>query len=260
MKNKEHYDLRKITYQYRQEGTQWHFEIFEGPIQDYDNMIYDIIIEPEDLDEWDTNNALAEWLEKEFRPFLKVSEGERIILRNLNPEYGHIYRDNSGVLFVSSFKVSPYDDEEESLTPLEPFSHLFKFIKKNESYSIAELLLKPKEPLFYNRIKDDVYLGILTVTDFEVSIRRRLSGLLLNVINKKQRKVVVDMALKTGLNEYRFLEYDVANDGKIILDSSKTVNLDEDLISLANSFIREKKDILKNSMLSTAERERLLTN
>lgn len=260
MKNKEHYDLRRIKYRYRYNNGQWLLEFFEGAILE-SNKIGDVIAtDPSKCSDEQHINAITEWLESEFKPFLEVSEGEKIILRNLNPEYGFIYRDNSGTLFVSSFRVSPYDDEEETLIPLEPLSHLFKFIKENETYSIAELLQKPKSRLLYNRIKDDVYLSILTIADFEVSVQKLLSDLLLNVNNKKQRKVIVDMVLKTGLNEYRFLEYDVANDGRIILDSSKTVNLGEDLINLANSFIQEKKDILKNSMLSTAEKERLLTN
>ena len=253
MKNKEHYDLRKIKYRIRRaEDALWHFEIFEGPIQE-SNKIGDMV-KKEHIDEW---NPLLTWLEAEFKP--QINAGEEIILRNLDYKYGFIYRDNSGILFVSSFKISPYDDEEESLTSLEPFSHLFKFIKRNETYSIAELLLRKPKSL-YNKIEDDVYLGILTITDFEVSVRKLLSNLFLNVNNKKQRKIIVDMALNTGLNEYRFLEYDVADDGKIILDSSKTADLREDLISLANSFIQKEKDVLKNSMLSAADRERILNN
>ena len=68
----------------------------------------------------------------------------------------------------------------------------------------------------------------------------------------------VDLALKVGVNEYRFVVYDITDDGKILWNSSKYITPCEDIVKLANSFIRQKSDILSNSMLSNAAQAILL--
>lgn len=66
------------------------------------------------------------------------------------------------------------------------------------------------------------------------------------------------LALKVGVNEYRFVVYDITDDGKILWNSSKYITPCEDIVKLANSFIRQKSDILSNSMLSNAAQAILL--
>ena len=85
-----------------------------------------------------------------------------------------------------------------------------------------------------------------------------LSSVLVGTQNRMERKVIVDLALKVGVNEYRFVVYDITDDGKILWNSSKYITPCEDIVKLANSFIRQKSDILSNSMLSNAAQAILL--
>lgn len=76
--------------------------------------------------------------------------------------------------------------------------------------------------------------------------------------NRTERKVIVDLALKAGANKYRFVEYDVTDDGKILWNSAKYVIPCKDIVRLANSFIRQKNEILTNPMLSNIAQTMLL--
>ena len=105
---------------------------------------------------------------------------------------------------------------------------------------------------------DKNYIGIVTVLDYETSIRKCLSSVLVDTQNRMERKVIVDLALRIGVNKYRFVVYDITNDGKILWNSGKYITPCEDIVKLANSFIRQKSDILSNSMLSNAAQAILL--
>ena len=107
----------------------------------------------------------------------------------------------------------------------------------------------------YNPIMDRIsnYIGILTVLDYETSVRKCLSSILVDTQNRIERKVIVDLALKVGVNKYRFVAYDITDDGKILWNSGKYVTPCEDIVKLANSLIRQKSDILANSMLCRSD-------
>ena len=61
------------------------------------------------------------------------------------------------------------------------------------------------EKVVYNPIMDKNYIGIVTVLDYETSVRKCLSSVLVGTQNRMERKVIVDLALKVGVNEYRFV-------------------------------------------------------
>ena len=116
------------------------------------------------------------------------------------------------------------------------------------------------EKVVYNQIMDKNYIGIVTVLDYETSIRKCLSSVLVGTQNRMERKVIVDLALRVGVNKYRSVVYDITNNGKILWNSGKYITPCEDIVKLANSFIRQKSDILSNSMLSNAVQVTLLRN
>ena len=111
------------------------------------------------------------------------------------------------------------------------------------------------EKAVYNPIMDRIsnYIGILTVLDYETSVRKCLSSILVDTQNRIERKVIVDLALKVGVNKYRCVAYDITDDGKILWNSGKYVTPCEDIVKLANSLIRQKSDILANSMLCRSD-------
>lgn len=115
------------------------------------------------------------------------------------------------------------------------------------------------EKVVYNSIMDKNYIGILTILDYEIPVRKCLSSILVDTHNRTERKVIVDLALKAGVNEYRFVVYDITDDGKILWNSSKYITPCEDIVKLANSFIQQKSDILSNSMLSNVAQAMIVT-
>lgn len=114
------------------------------------------------------------------------------------------------------------------------------------------------EKFIYNPISDKNYLGIITMLDYETSLRKCLSDIIICTQNRPQRKIIVDLALKVGINKYRFVEYDIAGDGKIQWNSAEYITPDNNIIKHANIFIKQKKEILANSMLPNATQDKLL--
>ena len=116
------------------------------------------------------------------------------------------------------------------------------------------------ERIMYNQIIDKDYIGVVTILDYETSVRSCLSTILVATQNRHERKIIVDLALKVGLNDYRFMVYDITDDGKIIWNSSKYIIPCDNIVTLANSFIKQKSEILPYSMLSSAAQAMLMKN
>ena len=114
------------------------------------------------------------------------------------------------------------------------------------------------EKVVYTPIVDKNYIGILAILDYETSTRKCLSSIWVDTQNRIERKVIVDLALKVGVNKYRFVAYNVTDGGKILWNSGKYVTPCVDIVKLANSLIRQKRDILANSMLDNATQAILL--
>ena len=114
--------------------------------------------------------------------------------------------------------------------------------------------------LIYTHITDDDYLGIITMLDYETSLRHSLMDLSVAINGYEKRKVIVDLALKTGINKYRFASYSVNDDGKVLLNSSKYISPCDRIVKFANSIIRQHPEILSNSMLPKAEQHELISH
>lgn len=105
----------------------------------------------------------------------------------------------------------------------------------------------------YNEINDKNYLGIITILDYRILVQKYLSKFTC-IKTQEDKKIIVDLALKIGINKYRFVSYDISDDGKVILSSKEYINPSTDIVILANSFIVREKRILRNSILSNSER------
>ena len=81
------------------------------------------------------NGFTARKLEGFFnRPVkLRLTEDERVILRNLQPEITLIGRTGANELFIAI-------DSTDEFVDFYCYDHLFQFIKENEEYEIKELL------------------------------------------------------------------------------------------------------------------------
>lgn len=114
------------------------------------------------------------------------------------------------------------------------------------------------EKVTYNQITDNKYLGIITILDYETSIRKCLMDIFICTQNRLERKVIIDLALKSGINEYRFVVCNITEEGTVLWKSSTYITPCNNIVQLANSFIRQRSDILLNSMLPSTTKKILL--
>ena len=93
------------------------------------------------------NDYTCEVLLWERKEKPKLTEDEKVILRNLPKKYKWIARDKSGLIFLCSKKPSKCNYSWIGYNDIAfPYYHLFQFIqwKDEEPYSIEELLGKEK--------------------------------------------------------------------------------------------------------------------
>ena len=105
------------------------------------------------------------------------------------------------------------------------------------------------EKVVYNSIIDKNYIGIVTVLDYETSVRKCLSNVLFNTQNRMERKVIVDLALKVGVNEYRFVVYDITDDGKILWNNIDLQNIDTDWLYSKIAYIPQNIVLFAGTMI-----------
>lgn len=114
------------------------------------------------------------------------------------------------------------------------------------------------EKLVFHQMADNTYIGIVTILDYEIAVRKCLTEMSFPPEREKKRKVIVDLALKSGINQYRFVVFDVSNDGRILWSSNQYINPNSEVVNLANTILSEKKEIVSHSMLSNTKKEELL--
>lgn len=112
------------------------------------------------------------------------------------------------------------------------------------------------EKYLFHSISNSEYLGIVTVLDYEMRLNSYLSELVLPSF--KGKKALVDLALKSGLDEYRFVAFDVDDQGKIILSTNSYIKVSKDIEKAANSFLQQRSDIVNNSFLTDTQKREIL--
>ena len=111
----------------------------------------------------------------------------------------------------------------------------------------------------YHEIDDSEYLGIVTIIGYRVSTTNYLKNKKFKYKGKSS-KILVDLAMKLGLSEYRFVEYYLSESNTIIPETGDYAYPSEDLIKLANGYVRELKDFFPASFLASNEQEIILNN
>ena len=112
--------------------------------------------------------------------------------------------------------------------------------------------------LCVNMLNDSRYIALITVLDYEILVSKYLKQLSFEASPNKSEHVLVDFALKTGIDKYRFVEFDINESGKIDLNSHRYVSLNTFYESLANNYLKEKKEIVLNSILTDSQINQLL--
>ena len=98
-------------------------------------------------------------------------------------------------------------------------------------------------------------IKLITVLTNEISVHKCILKYIseLNLINQN---LIIDMALKTGLSKYRFVNVR-SSDNKLIIGD---YIVDNDLEKMANAVLREHLELLENSMLSSISIEYIKNN
>lgn len=114
------------------------------------------------------------------------------------------------------------------------------------------------EKLYVNMLNDSKYIALITVLDYEILLSKYLNQITFKSSPNNFKRVLVDLALKSGIDQHRFVEFNINESGKIELKSHKYVLVDLFYENIANEFLREKKDIVLNSILTESQKEKLL--
>ena len=111
--------------------------------------------------------------------------------------------------------------------------------------------------ILINSIIDNEYVEIITLLDYELRVNNLLSELVFPVETFK-KKIIVDLALKSGVDEYRFVSFEVGAEGKIILGTNRYIEVSKDIERMANIFLQKQSDIVLNSFLTDKEKNEIL--
>lgn len=111
-----------------------------------------------------------------------------------------------------------------------------------------------------NSLFTDNYCFLVTVLNYEIFLEKLLSELSFSGFVDDSRKIIVDLALLTGINKYRFAEYALDRYGKLILQSYRYVQLDKNIEDVANKYLSCETDIVKNSMLPISKKQYILNS
>lgn len=113
--------------------------------------------------------------------------------------------------------------------------------------------------LIFSLLSDSMYYGIITILDYEIRLSNCLAKLTFPPSeNDNERKIIVDMALKSGMDHYRFIDFAIDKQGKIILNSHSYTQLDQYLEKKANCILQENGDVVLNSILPEYKKNELL--
>lgn len=113
------------------------------------------------------------------------------------------------------------------------------------------------EKYMYHAMNDVLYSGMVTILDYDARLNTCLSELSFPPAEYFGKKIIVDMALKTGMNQYRFLEATMNDKGKIQTENINNVQVTPALEIQANTFLLERMDIVRNSMLPRSKKREL---
>lgn len=113
------------------------------------------------------------------------------------------------------------------------------------------------EKYVFHSIINSEYLGIVTILDYEIRLSSYLSELVFTSCFKG-KKALVDLALKSGIDEYRFVAFNIDDNGKIILNSNSYTKVSKEIEKAANCFLQQRRDIVNNSFLTDTQKKKIL--
>lgn len=105
-----------------------------------------------------------------------------------------------------------------------------------------------------NKLNTSEYSKMVTLLDYEIKISNYLKAIRLSP-DMNNPKLLIDTALCSGLNEYRFVEVIVKNDGLIDLNSFKYVEVSKEVLKIANNILSKEPIALSRSILTLPQKK-----
>lgn len=99
------------------------------------------------------------------------------------------------------------------------------------------------KPYLINSLKKDGFDAIVTLLDYQTQISRCLKSIRMSP--SETGKLLIDTILCSGMNEYRFIETTLNEDGTINLNQYKYVSVSNDVLEKANEIVKHQPIFLK---------------
>ncbi|WP_127161352.1 type II toxin-antitoxin system RnlB family antitoxin [Veillonella sp. VA137] len=109
-----------------------------------------------------------------------------------------------------------------------------------------------------NSLEKDGFDAIITLLDYQTQISKCLKSIRMSL--GKTRKLLIDTILCSGMNEYRFIETTLNEDGTINLNHYNYVNVDNDVLEKANEILKYQPVFLRNSVLPESQIKKIAQN
>ena len=106
-------------------------------------------------------------------------------------------------------------------------------------------------------IEAEDYSILISLLDYRQGILEQLSSI--NITRSKNKMVLVDTALVSGMNEYRFIDLPVIEDGTLDLANFKYVFPSQNIVNNSNKILARQKKFVKHSVLSNSQISALLS-
>ena len=106
-----------------------------------------------------------------------------------------------------------------------------------------------------NDVNTDEFRKIITLLDYEMKISDVLKSI--NLSSLEGEIILIDTALVSGINEYRFIESKVNEKGYLDLNEYRYIDVDRDVLEIANSIIRDNPSKLNNSILTIPQKKKI---
>lgn len=102
-----------------------------------------------------------------------------------------------------------------------------------------------------NEIESEKFDIIITLLEYETKITDYLKNV--KIPSFRNKRVLIDAALCSGLNQYRFILSSFNDDGTIDLNQCKYVEVDKEKIDKADMFISKEPNYFRNSVLTKSQ-------
>lgn len=109
-----------------------------------------------------------------------------------------------------------------------------------------------------NSFKQGKFHSIITLLNYQIPISRCLKSI--RVSPNRTGKLLIDTILCSGMNEYRFIETTLNDDGTINLNEYNYTNVNNDVLEKANEILKKQPFFFKNSILPKSQIRKFIQN